>query len=202
MAGVDFLKALHPALNVLGRGSQNHSLDAVLGHEVQAALGAADHRLPHLDRQIEGARHQGDVLQLIAAVRHFGRQGVVLAAVGERLLVERLHDDLELLLEQLAVGICVKHWCAEAFHLAGVVAAPHPEDDPTARQDVCHGEVLGQPDGVPHRQNVEAAAELQALGELRQPHAQHQQVRDRFVSLALEVVLGHPQGVVAQVFHA
>ena len=123
----------------------------------------------------------------------------MLALVGEGLVVECLHHDLELLFEQLAVGVAVDHGRAEGLHLAGVVAPPDAEDDPAAGEDVHHGEVLGQPDGVPHGQDVKAAAELDALGVLRQVLAHYQQVGDALVALPLEVVLGHPQDVEPQV---
>ena len=98
--------------------------------------------------------------QLVAAVRHARRDGVVLALVRERPLVERLEDDLDLLLEQLAVGVLVEHRRAERLDLAGVVAAPDAEDDPAVGQQVDGGVVLGQPERVPHRRDVEAAADL------------------------------------------
>ena len=49
-------------------------------------------------------RHQCQFLQRIAAIRHLGRQRVVLALVRERLVVEGLEDDIDLFLEQFAVG--------------------------------------------------------------------------------------------------
>ena len=66
-------------------------------------------------------------------------------------------------------------------------------------EDVHHGEVLGEPDGVPHRQDVEPAAELDAPGVLRQVLAHNQQVGDALVALPLEVVFGHPKDVEAEV---
>ena len=70
----------------------------------------------------------------------------MLALVREGPLVERLEDDLDLLLEELAVGVLVEHRRAERLDLAGVVAAPDAEDDPAAGQPVDRGVVLGHPD--------------------------------------------------------
>ena len=72
--------------------------------------------------------------------------------------------------------------------LAGVVAAAHSEDDAALAEDVGHGEVFGQPQGVPHGGDVEAAAVLEGLGLGGQVEAEHQQVGDALISLGLEVV--------------
>ena len=61
--------------------------------------------------------------------------------------------------------------------------------------------VLGQPQRVPHRRDVEAAADAQALGDVREVHGQHQDVGDALVALVLEVVLGQPERVVAELVH-
>ena len=82
-----------------------------------------------------------------------------------------------------------------------MVAPADSEDDPPAGEDVHHGKVFGQADGVPHGQDVEAAAELQVLGELAQVLAQDEQVGDAFVTFPLEVVLRHPQNVISQLIH-
>ena len=54
---------------------------------------------------------------------------------------------------------------------------------------------------MPHRQHVEGAAELQALGLGGEPQAELDQVGQALVALVLEVVLGGPQRVVAEVVH-
>jgi hypothetical protein len=125
----------------------------------------------------------------------------VLALVREGALVERLEDDLDLFLEQLAVGVLVEQRRPEGLHLAGVVAAPDAEDDPAIGQPVDGGIVLGHPDGVPHRRDIEAAADLEVRGDVAEVQGQHQDIRDALVSLALEVVLGQPEGVVAGPVH-
>ena len=63
----------------------------------------------------------------------------------EGALVERLEDQLHLLLEQLAVGVLVEHGRSERLHLAGVVATADAEHDATVGQPVGGGIVLGQP---------------------------------------------------------
>ena len=154
--GVDDL-LVGPALR---RAAADDALDAVLGHEVERPRARADHRLPALDGQRLRARHQRDLLELVAPIGHRGRDRVVLALVGEGALVERLEDDLDLLLEELAVGVLVEHRRPERLDLAGVVAAPDAEDDPAAGQPVGGGVVLGHPERMPHRRDVEAAADL------------------------------------------
>ena len=54
---------------------------------------------------------------------------------------------------------------------------------------------------MPHRRDVEAAADLQVLGHVRQMQRHHQHVRNALGALSLEVVLGHPERVVAVPVH-
>ena len=96
-----------------------------------------------------GTRHEGEVLELVAPVGELRRQGVVLAAMREALLVEGLEEDLDLLLEHLPVLVLVHHDPAQGLDLAGVVAAAHAEDRPPAGQDVRRRVVLGEPEGMP-----------------------------------------------------
>ena len=123
------------------------------------------------------------------------------AFVREDFLVEGLEDDLNLLLEQLAVGIGVLHRRAEGLHLACVIAAAHPEYRSSFGQDVGHREVLGQSQRVPHRRNVKSAADAQALRQVRQVHRQHEDVGYAFVAFVLEMVLGEPERVEPQRIH-
>ena len=148
-----------------------------------------------------GRGTSGDVLDRVAAVRHRRRRLVEAALVVEFLLVEALQQELKSFLEQVAVLVGVEQRRAEALDLAGVVAAPDPHHDAAVGDDVRHGVVLRQPDRVPHRQHVKAAAELQPLGLRRQPQPELDQVREDLVALALEVVLGGPQHVVAVLVH-
>ena len=150
---------------------------------------------------VDRAGNQGDLGQLVAPVLHPRRDRVVLAAVGELLLVERLPHELELLLEQLEVGRRVEEGRAEGLDLARVVAAADPHDDAPAGQDVGDRVVLGQADRVPHREDVERAAELELARHRGEVRADQDQVREDLVALALEVVLGGPEAVVARVVH-
>jgi len=54
---------------------------------------------------------------------------------------------------------------------------------------------------MPHRRDVEAAADLDLLGDVRQVHRRHEEIRQALVALVLEVVLGQPDRVVAQLVH-
>src|SRR5438034_6379084 len=55
---------------------------------------------------------------------------------------------------------------------------------------------------MPHGRDVEAAADLQARGEMREVDGGHQEIRDDLVALVLEVVLGQPERPVAVLVHA
>src|SRR4029077_3007644 len=109
-------------------GGGDDTFDAVLDHELEPARAAADDGLPDLDRQMHRARDERELLQLIAAIRHRRRDRVVLPLVRERGLIERLEDDLDLLLEQLTIGLAVEHRVAEALDFSRVVAAADAED--------------------------------------------------------------------------
>ena len=202
-AGVRGLEIDHVTMHraALGRAAANDAADAVFGHEVEPALRAALDRLPAFHRLPQRARHQGQLLQRVAAIRHLRRQRVVLAFVGEALAVERLEDDVDLLLEQLAVGRLIEQRRAEGLHLARVIAAAHAEYDAAAAQDVRHRVVLGEAQRMPHRRDVEAAADLQALGDVRQMQRHHQHVGDALIAFGLEVMLRHPECVVAHAVH-
>src|SRR5262252_9319408 len=54
---------------------------------------------------------------------------------------------------------------------------------------------------MPHRQDVEGTAELEALGLRGQPQSELDQVGQALVALALEMVLGRPQHVIAETIH-
>ena len=179
----------------LRHAASDEPLDAVLGHEVEAARGRALDGLPALHR-VDGSRHQGEILKVVAAIGDAGGNGVVLALVGEGGVVERLEDDLDLLLEELAVGGLVEQGGPEGVDLAGVVSASDPEAHAAAGQHVHRGEVLGQAQGMPHRRDVEAAPHLEPLGLVAEVEGQQEDVRDALVAFPLEVVLGEPEGVV------
>src|SRR5438093_6018545 len=54
---------------------------------------------------------------------------------------------------------------------------------------------------MPHRRDVEAAADLDVLRDVAEVEGQQQDVRDALVPFALEVVLGQPEGVIAGPVH-
>ena len=76
---------------------------------------------------------------------------------------EGLGDDLQLLLEQLPVGVGVQHRRPECLHLSGVVAASHSEYDAALAQNVGHGEIFSQAKRVPHGDDVEPTTKFQPL---------------------------------------
>src|SRR4051794_13937125 len=108
--GISLLEADHVPFDraALGRAAADHAADAVFGHEIESALRAALDRLPAFDRQALRTWDQRDLLQRVTAIRHLGRDRVELALVRERLALERLEDDLDALLEYLAVGLLVE----------------------------------------------------------------------------------------------
>ena len=139
-------------------------------HELDPARAGADDRLPAFDRQVDRARHQGQLLELIAAIGDISGYRVVLALVREGFVVERLEDDLDLLLEQLAVSLLVDDRRAKRFHFAAVIAAADAEYGAALGQDVGGGVILGETQRVPHRRDIEAAADPQLLGDVGQMH--------------------------------
>ena len=64
-----------------GDASANNTFDPMPGHEVQPSRGGALNRLPALDRQVYRTRHQRDLLEGVASVRHLRRDRIVLALV-------------------------------------------------------------------------------------------------------------------------
>ena len=139
-----------------------------------------------------------------------GRQLEVLALERERLVVEGALEDLHRLLEHLSVlgvglglvGVVERPdrdvLGAEALGLAGHGAPTDAEDRPSAREVVERGEVLGQTERMPLGDDVEHRADPHVLGLGRQPRAHEDAVGHHLVPLVLEVVLGQPVGVVAE----
>src|SRR5438552_2509974 len=109
-AGPRLAERVHDLLvgAALRGAATDDALDVVLGHEVEGPWARADDRLPALDGQRLRARHQRDLGELVPAVGHLRRRDrVVLALVRERALVERFENEVDLFLEQLAVGVLV-----------------------------------------------------------------------------------------------
>ena len=125
----------------------------------------------------------------------------MLAVVAEALVVEGLEDDLDLFLEQFAVGVLVQQRRAEGFDLARVVAARDAEHDAAVGEDVGHRVVFSQAQRMPHGRHVEAAADVHVLGDVRQVQRHQQHVGDALGALVLEVVLRHPEGREAKLVH-
>src|SRR4030095_9534591 len=74
-----------------GRGAAaDQPLDTVLHHEVEPTRAGAHHGLPALHRLPERARHQGQLSELVAAVRDGRRERVALTLAGEFLGLARL----------------------------------------------------------------------------------------------------------------
>jgi hypothetical protein len=69
-------------------------------------------------KQALRSRHQRQFPQRVAAIRHFRRQRVVFAPMCKGLIVERVEDDIDLFLEQFAVGFLVQQRGAERLNLA------------------------------------------------------------------------------------
>jgi len=120
----------------------------------------------------------------------------------KRLGVEGLHDDVDLLLEEEPVGFGIEHRAAERLHFSRVVPAADAEDHAPAGHDVGGGEILGQPQRMPHGRDVKAAADPKPRREVGQMDGRHQDVGDALVSLVLEVMLGEPESVVSVLVHA
>ena len=123
------------------------------------------------------------------------------ALVREAFLIESLEDDLDLLLEQLAVGGLVDQRRTKTFHLAGMVPASHAKYDAAMGKNVRHRVVLGQTQRMPHRCDVEAAADAQVLREMRQVQRHQQHIGNALGAFGLEVMLRHPVSAVAQAVH-
>src|SRR5215472_13710657 len=185
----------------LGRATAYHALDTMLGHELERAHRTALDRLPALDRQLERSRDEGELFEGVAAIRHLWRQRVVLALIREALVVEGFEDDIDLLLKERPVGLLVAQWGAERFYLARVVAATDAKDDAAACEDVSGREVLRQPQRMPHRSDIEAATNLDVFRSVREVQCHKDGVGNAFSAFALEVMLGHPETIVAKAIH-
>ena len=82
-----------------------------------------------------------------------------------------------------------------------MISAADAHDHAAVGDDVGHRVVLGQPDRMPHRDHVEGTAELQTPCLSGEPERELDEVRKALIAFALEVMLGRPQGVVAELVH-
>ena len=190
---------LHDVVEDLLAVERHHRLEVLARHVVDRF--AAGDRHPDLDRHVLGTRDARDVAELIAPILDGRRTLVALAVVAERLLVEALQQEVDLLLEELAVRRLVDDRRPERLDFARVVSPPDAHDHAAVGHDVGHRVVLGQPDRMPHREHVEGASELEPPRLGREPQRELDEVRKHLVAFALEVMLGRPQGVVAEVVH-
>src|SRR5258708_13285068 len=106
-----------------------------------------------------------------------------------------------LLLKERPVGLLVAQWGAERFYLARVVAATDAKDDAATGEDVNGGEVLRQPQRMPHRRDIEAATNLDVFRSVREVQCHKDGVGNAFSAFGLEVILAHPETVVAKATH-
>ena len=120
---------------------------------------------------------------------------VVLSLMRKRRLVQRLEDDLHLLVKQPAIGLVVTERRVEHFDLPRVIPASYPEYHPPARHVVGHRVVFRKPQRVPHGSDIEPATELDPLRQVTQVHGEHENVRNALVTLPLEVVLSQPHRI-------
>src|SRR5262245_60002872 len=130
----------------------------MFGHKIDTA--ATGYRLPDLHRAMDGARHQGNLTQLVAAIGYPWRQRVMLTLMRERLLVKRLEDDFHLLFKEFHVGGIVQHGRPKRFYFARMIATANAKDDAAAGENIGHSVVFGEAEGVPHGHNVKAAAKF------------------------------------------
>ena len=119
----------------------------------------------------------------------------------EAFVVEGLEDDLDLLLEQCSVGLLIAQRRTKRFHLARVVAATDAKNDAAAGENVGHGEILRQPQRVPHRSDIEAATDLDVPRLVGEVQRHEDSVGNALRAFGLEVMLGEPETVVAQAIH-
>src|SRR5205085_9121438 len=94
-----------------------------------------------------------------------------------------------------------QQWRAERLDLARVIAAPDPHDDAPVGDDIRHRVILGEPDRMPHRQNVEGAAEFEPPRLRCEPQPPLDQIGDALIAFTLEVMLGAPEAVIACFVH-
>src|SRR5262249_49651444 len=130
-----------------------------------------------------------------------GRTLEVLALVAEGLFIEAFEKELKSFLEVFAVGLGIEERRAERLDLARMISAAHAHDDAPVGDDVGHGIVFREPDRVPHRQHIEGAAEFEPLRLRRKPEAELDEIRQALIAFALEMMLGGPKRVKAELVH-
>ena len=82
-----------------------------------------------------------------------------------------------------------------------MIPATDAENYAAIGEYVGHRVVFGEPERMPHWNNVEGAAELERFGVSGHVGPKQDDVGDALVSLTLEVVLGHPKCVKSEIVH-
>src|SRR6266540_1413321 len=160
--------------------------------------------LINLDGGIDRPGDQGELRDRLGTEGEaFRRNGVVLAPVSEPFIRGRGFEDLDLLFEHLAVVDVVRVAVvadvdAEHVRLALLGATSEAAEYATTAEDVGHGVVFGEPDGVPGGEHVDQGAEPNPPGVLGEHGVQEQDVRDDLEAVVLEMVLGRPNGLIAE----
>src|SRR5262245_40021315 len=189
---------LSPLTMLLSRHTRRRQFITLLGGAAAWPLAARAQQRARRIGMLETIPPQANAA---TAIRHLGRQRVVLALIREALVVEGFEDDIDLLLKERPVGLLVAQWGAERFDLARVVAATDAKDDAAAGEDVNGSEVLRQPQRMPHRSDIEAATNLDVFRSVREVQCHKDGVGNAFSAFALEVMLSHPETVVAKTIH-
>src|SRR6266446_6746745 len=113
-----------------------------------------------------------------------------------------LFHDGDCFLERLAVALLVLDrrtvGAAERLVLARLIAAADTAIDAPAADHVECGDLLGEPYRVVPDDDVGGLAEPDAFGVGRDAHLHHQRIWAHLRTLGLEMVLGEPEGLIAQ----
>ena len=82
-----------------------------------------------------------------------------------------------------------------------MVTAADTEDSAPLGQDVGDGVILSEPQWMPHRRDVKAAAYFEVPGEMAKMHGHHEKIRNHLIAFRLEVMLGHTKRIPAGLVH-
>ena len=121
------------------------------------------------------------------AVIQMGGDLVELPVVGERLALEGLEDDVDRLLPAHAAG---RQLQTEALELVVLVAAPEPDVDPAAGQQIQRGDLLGDDQRMVERDHDDGGAHPQPRRLGRDVRRELHGARE--IAIRGEVMLGQP----------
>src|SRR5262249_18313065 len=144
----------HPLVHILRSRAQNDALHPKLGHKIKRPRCPAHDGLTDFDRLVERTWYQHDLLELIPTVGDLGWDGVMRTMMRERLGVQSLQNDLELLFKQVPVRCLVQHRRAKSLHLACMIAPPKTTNHPPVGEHVRHSEILGETERMPHGEDI------------------------------------------------